>query len=607
MKRCISTFLFFITIATTIFGQTRQVDSISFLIRTSNSLDTTRVQNLYRLCFLLRNLDPKKAIKYGNQSLELARNLGYKKGEAAAFNNLGAVYDNIGKTKEALNYFFKAYEIKKNIGDRKGLSSSLNNIGVIYKREGNYVEALKYYSLAKEYAVTSKYLDAIVGIQANIGVLYKEMNNWDSANYYLKGAIPIATANPEWLVDIYTHLCGLYSNARQFQKSICYADTGLIFYHKIEGVKPYNYLLMLKAVAYEKSEQTDSAFKYFELARLQLKDTTDYEKVQALYTRLSDFNFKLYKIKKNNFDLLNAFTYLKISVHAKDVLANQNKSQIINNLARQIEVHELESEIQSTLKEKEISDLKVKRQAIIIYFSAILLVLIVLLSILLYKRYVIKKKLNIELNQKIILQQKEQLTKLQLAQFQNEIKLLRAQINPHFLFNSLNNIYSYAVQKKDETPDLILKLSEILRFLSETKLDESYGGSMKELSIIKQLIELYLVNKRWNNKINFLIDEKLLKNDFKIEPHSFLTLVENCFKHTNLDENGSFIDIKIKMDNGIRANISNKVRQNKSFSNSGIGIENLTKRLEITYKNTFNYKFEEKNGIYYCDLYLPFL
>ncbi len=91
--------------------------------------------------------------------------------------------------------------------------------------------------------------------------------------------------------------------------------------------------------------------------------------------------------------------------------------------------------------------------------------------------------------------------KLKIGQLESEIKLLRSQIKPHFLFNSLNNIYSYSLQKKDETPDLILKLSEILRFLSDTKNHDFYVDADKEVEIIKNLFGLYLVNKRWINKV----------------------------------------------------------------------------------------------------------
>jgi sensor histidine kinase YesM len=187
------------------------------------------------------------------------------------------------------------------------------------------------------------------------------------------------------------------------------------------------------------------------------------------------------------------------------------------------------------------------------------------------------------------------------------MKFLRAQINPHFLFNSLNNIYSYAVQKKEETPELILKLSEILRFLSESKTEQRYGSSKKEIIVVRQLIDLYLVNKRWLNRVNIQIDEKLLLEDYKIEPHSILTLIENAFKHTNLDEKNSFIDVSIQFENGIKTIIKNKIRIDKLLTKSGIGLSNLVRRLKLTYAEKYIYETKQQEGIYSSELNLPLL
>jgi two-component system, LytTR family, sensor kinase len=207
----------------------------------------------------------------------------------------------------------------------------------------------------------------------------------------------------------------------------------------------------------------------------------------------------------------------------------------------------------------------------------------------------------------LLFEKQEQKNTLQIAQIENDMKFLRAQINPHFLFNSLNNIYSYAIQKKEETPELILKLSEILRFLSESKTEEKFGSSKKEISIVKQLSDMYLVNKRWQQKVNITIDNHLLETDYKIEPHSILTLVENAFKHTNLDDDASFIELNIGLNNGIVTLIRNKIRTDKKAAKSGIGLSNLIKRLNITYKTTHTYSVDNNQGIYTSKLILPII
>ena len=121
-----------------------------------------------------------------------------------------------------------------------------------------------------------------------------------------------------------------------------------------------------------------------------------------------------------------------------------NNSKVIANISRQIEVEELEREVEVALKEKEISNLKVNSQTILLIFSLLFILLTIVLMSLLYKRYLTKQKLNTGLEEKIQLQKQERKNELLLSQFQNEIKLLRAQINPHFLFESHNYKYYLA-------------------------------------------------------------------------------------------------------------------------------------------------------------------
>lgn len=197
--------------------------------------------------------------------------------------------------------------------------------------------------------------------------------------------------------------------------------------------------------------------------------------------------------------------------------------------------------------------------------------------------------------------------KLKIGQLESEIKLLRAQINPHFLFNSLNNIYSYAVQKKDETPELILKLSEILRFLSDTKNSESYIDAQNEINVTKDLFDLYLVNKRWITKAKLTI--QITNSDvFYIEPHTILTLAENAFKYCNLDEESAFLQMEIFVHNNeLTCKLENTIRKDKPLNSDGTGLINLKKRLDITYNKNYLFHYQEENNIFKTELKLPLL
>ncbi len=205
----------------------------------------------------------------------------------------------------------------------------------------------------------------------------------------------------------------------------------------------------------------------------------------------------------------------------------------------------------------------------------------------------------------VLIEKQEQKNQLQLAQNESQLRFLRAQINPHFLFNALNNIYSYAVQKKDETPELILKLSGILRFLSSSNTPNETGNSRQEVEVIAQLTELYKVNKRWHTKIKCNIDAQLLENNYSIEPHSLLTLVENAFKHSNLDAVNGFIDISIQLKEQLILQVKNSIRTDEAPEKLGIGLDNLKQRLTLAYPHTHTYSVKKESGIYEVILILP--
>ncbi len=585
-------------------AQIKQIDSLLQLVSSRAELDTLRVQNLYRLSFLYKELDPRKSLQFGNEALVLSRTLNYKKGEAAALNNIGATYDYIGKTKEAIHYLFQSYELKKAIQDYRGLVSSLNNLGVIYKREGNYKNAIFYYNQSKIYAQKANHTLGLLSVEINLGILYKELHNEDSAKYYLVKSIPAAKNNVTFINDIYTALAELYEYSPSPRLAIQYADTGLIYLSKSKSKKPFNFFYMIKATAYAYMAQNDSAKLYYEKARLEAKDSQNYNHINQLYDRMAQFYDKYYSSTQQVHYLSLAYGYEKIASAARTKIYEQNNAKLVNSISQQMEVDELEKEVAATVKEKELADLQATRRGTILIFSIVLLFITLFLAVLLYKRYVMKQRLNLELEQKLVLQKQEQKNQLQMAQFENEIRVLRMQINPHFLFNSLNNIYSYAVQKKEETPELILLLSDILRFLSE-KMDETSGSSLKEVSITKKLIELYQINKRWQGKIQCNIDPLLFTEDFKMEPHSILTLVENAFKHTNLDEADGTIHIKMTFNKGIEVRITNKVSVVKTHASSGIGLKNLAKRLQMTYGNLYAYTFNLQHGFYEVYLFLP--
>jgi two-component system LytT family sensor kinase len=187
---------------------------------------------------------------------------------------------------------------------------------------------------------------------------------------------------------------------------------------------------------------------------------------------------------------------------------------------------------------------------------------------------------------------------------QMELNILRAQINPHFLFNTLNNIYSLSLKKSDHTPEAILRLSDIMRYmLYDSNL--SQVNLNKELAYIRNYLDLERLRVRNNELIKYNISQD--NNELKIAPLLLIPFVENCFKHGVLnDENCPLIINIVIKDNLLIFESQNKIKLQKEIekADGGIGLNNIKRRLELLYKNNYELKMENKNEIFHTYLKL---
>ena len=183
-----------------------------------------------------------------------------------------------------------------------------------------------------------------------------------------------------------------------------------------------------------------------------------------------------------------------------------------------------------------------------------------------------------------------------------ELMLLRQQVNPHFLFNSLNNIHSLANRKSDMTSEAIMKLSAILRYM----LSENPGSEIpvtREIAMIENYIDL---QKLWmKNTIQVDLVVENVKENFYIEPFILNPLVENAFKYGAFPGTESIISIHLKMaGDWLHVQISNPVlREKLSIAGSmGIGVNNVIRRLELCYPGNYQMENVRTGNIYQINL-----
>ncbi len=177
----------------------------------------------------------------------------------------------------------------------------------------------------------------------------------------------------------------------------------------------------------------------------------------------------------------------------------------------------------------------------------------------------------------------------------NELDFLKAQQNPHFLFNSLNSLYFQIDKTNSNARGTLMKLSEMLRYqLYECAADRIPID--KELSYLKSYVELQRLRLNSNYMINFGIDENV--RDFEIAPLLIIPLVENSFKHvSHYTDKPNEINITLSYkDNVFICKVNNTMELTEQNRSGGIGLKNLERRLELLYTNRFELNVVENNG-----------
>lgn len=201
-------------------------------------------------------------------------------------------------------------------------------------------------------------------------------------------------------------------------------------------------------------------------------------------------------------------------------------------------------------------------------------------------------------------QKQKSIDQLQKLIKDSELQVLKNQINPHFLFNNLNNLYALAIEKSPKTPSIILELSGVLRYMLYD-CSEVYVSLSKELNHVQNYIELYKIQFEDDNRVQFINEGE--SGRWEIAPLILSTFIENAFKHS---ASSMTEDIKIDIRSTIESNgtlvfiCENTYSQQSNVEQlgKGIGLKNVQKRLELLYPQKFKLNITTEQGVFKVEL-----
>lgn len=183
---------------------------------------------------------------------------------------------------------------------------------------------------------------------------------------------------------------------------------------------------------------------------------------------------------------------------------------------------------------------------------------------------------------------------------ESELQFLKSQINPHFLFNNLNNLYSYAIAQSPKTPAIILELSSVLRYmLYECR--EEFVPLSKEVAQLKNFTQLSELQIEERGTVTFTTE--LIQDNFRIAPLILIVFIENAFKHSQAGQSDNIrveIDIRLSDDGELNFLCKNNFQPTSDTTDisHGIGLANVRKRLQLLYPDAHQLTIQETDRQY---------
>jgi two-component system, LytTR family, sensor kinase len=196
----------------------------------------------------------------------------------------------------------------------------------------------------------------------------------------------------------------------------------------------------------------------------------------------------------------------------------------------------------------------------------------------------------------------EEKLQLEIEKSNANLNFLKAQINPHFLHNTLNFLYAKSLPYSTELSEGILTLSDIMRYaLSEHNIKEGKATLKDEIEHVRNVIRIHQLRYSNNLQVNFEVNGMV--NGITIIPFVLITIVENAFKHGDLKSTEYPIDIKLTIEhNSLQFFCRNKKKTGPKELSTGVGLDNIKKRLDLAYKDQYSLRIKDEHDLYTTQL-----
>ncbi len=558
----------------------RNAEKAELKIIEKNISDSIDVNIYYKLSQLYWTSDPKLAMDYAIQCLNLAQKIGFTRGIGKAYNTYGVIHYNKGEYFEAIKYHKMALAIRTTLSDKRAMANSHNNLGNANTLLGYYPEAIHEYFEALKIYEELKLEEPQATAYVNIGNIYLMQKNFSEAHeYYSKClSINLKIGEKSGLAHVYLNLGKLYSDQgnseialENFTKSLKFFDeigeklTTIGCYNSIgvEQKKMGNYDLALKnfhealkisqefeskdgiiaalgniANTLTKQKKFQEAEKYLKLALNLAKEIGSLNYISLCYERFVELD----SVKGNFKGAL--YNYRQFILYRDSITNTENSNKIVQTkMQYDFDKKETAAKAAQLLKDAEAKTELQKQRLNNTLIASVAGILILLLLGFGYWR---SSRYNLQVN------------KL-------ENKTLRSQLNPHFIFNALASIQNYMNSKPELAENYLAKFGKLMREVLENSEKESITLE-DELAMLKKYMDLEAL--RVPNGFDYRIDveESIDQEELRLPSFLLQPLVENAIWHgvANANSRGSIVISLRRKDGFVSIEIENSAGSSSS-------------------------------------------
>ncbi|GGH30588.1 tetratricopeptide repeat protein [Sphingobacterium alkalisoli] len=613
------------------FGQTN-IDSVILEIQ-SAKVDSTKIKLLHEVGLYYKTQDLKKAAAYLDEAIELAEKINWDRGLSHAHLTRGEIFNETGRHDEATENYNQALKIATKLDNKRLIAQILNNIGTVHAQKTEDVQAMEFFSRSLQIAeeINDKSLIALGFL--NLGIISFKQNDFKKSYDYKFKALKLYEEEKEWSKVAET-LNGIglnYQSEGNIPEAEKYLYKALRLYEKEQNKTGVAILYSQIAILYEPD--------YQKIIDFQLKSKVIWDEINPTHfnamVNLGNLGYTYLNLylagpktnHPNNVNLQYAELYIKEAIQlAKDTKNKEFESHFIGTLAEVQEqqgdfknayynfrefhdsndslysqeiknkISNIQSEREIALRDQQISLAKLRLKSFWLYgiIAGIILILVFMYFLNRYRLNQLRLKSDIA---------KKEADKIQeTLLFQNkitesELKAIRSQMNPHFIFNVLNNIESFILDNEPKTASrLIQKFAMLNRLILENS-TRSMVKIAREWKALQLYTELEAI--RFNNQFSyhFEVDETIDMEKLMIPPMLAQPLVENAIhhglRHATTSEKQLHVkliqdEIYIKLiviDNGIGLQQAKKHTEPSDYKEQSIGLESIKERLEILNRN----------------------